>query len=111
MEYYVGLDVSLNRTSIWVVNQTGSVAREGVVDSNPAAIAAFVRSNAPGAVRTLSPSRCVAPSFRPRPHRLTVPARNRSCAGQCKQQGTTYWYWRRGGAEHGPTYIEGRPRL
>jgi hypothetical protein len=33
---------------------------------------------------------CVAPSFRPRPHRLTVPARNRSCAGQCKQQGTTY---------------------
>jgi transposase len=51
MEYYVGLDVSLNRTSICVVNQTGSVAREGVVDSNPAAIAAFVRSNGPGAVR------------------------------------------------------------
>ena len=32
MEYYVGLDVSLNRTSICVVNQTGSVVREGVVD-------------------------------------------------------------------------------
>jgi len=51
MEYYVGLDVSLNRTSICVVNQTGSVVREGVVDSDLVAIAAFVRSNAPGAVR------------------------------------------------------------
>jgi transposase len=51
MEYYVGLDVSLKRTSICVVNQTGSVLREGVVDSEPEAIAAFVRSKAPGAVR------------------------------------------------------------
>ena len=51
MEYYVGLDVSLKQTSIYVVNQTGSVVREGVVDSDPEAIAAFVRSNAPGAVR------------------------------------------------------------
>ena len=51
MKYYVGLDVSLKRTSICVVNQTGSVVREGVVDSDPEAIAAFVRSNAPGAVR------------------------------------------------------------
>ena len=51
MEYYVGLDVSLKQTSICVVNQTGSVVREGVVDSDPEAIAAFVRSNAPGAVR------------------------------------------------------------
>jgi transposase len=51
MEHYVGLDVSLKRTSICVVNQTGSVVREGVVDSDPEAIAAFVSSNAPGAVR------------------------------------------------------------
>jgi hypothetical protein len=29
MEYYVGLDVSLKQTSICVVNQTGSVVREG----------------------------------------------------------------------------------
>ena len=49
MEYYVGLDVSLKQTSICVVNQTGSVVREGVVDSDPEAITAFVRSNAPGA--------------------------------------------------------------
>ena len=51
MEYYVGLDVSLKQTSICVVNQTGSVVREGVVNSDPKAIAAFVRSNPPGAVR------------------------------------------------------------
>jgi len=51
MEHYVGLDMSLKRTSICVVNHTGSVVREGVVDSDPEAIASFVRSNAPGAVR------------------------------------------------------------
>jgi len=51
MEHYVGLDVSLKQTSICVVNQVGSVVREGVVDSEPEAIAAFVRSKAPGAVR------------------------------------------------------------
>ena len=32
MEYYVGLDVSLKQTSICVVDQSGSVVREGVVD-------------------------------------------------------------------------------
>ena len=32
MEYYVGLDVSLKQTSICVVDQTGSVVRESVVD-------------------------------------------------------------------------------
>ena len=51
MDYYVGLDVSLKQTSICVVDQTGSVVREGVVDSDPEAIAAFVGLNAPGAVR------------------------------------------------------------
>jgi transposase len=51
MEYYVGLDVSLKQTSICVVNQTGSVVREGVVDSDPEAIAAFLRAKASGAVR------------------------------------------------------------
>src|SRR5262245_30521419 len=51
MEHYVGLDVSLKQTSICVVNQAGSVVREGVVDSEPEAIAAFVRSKASGAVR------------------------------------------------------------
>src|ERR1700720_3592898 len=51
MEYHIGLDVSLKQTSICVVDQAGSVVREGVVDSDPEAIAAFVRSKAPGAGR------------------------------------------------------------
>ena len=38
MEYYVGLDVSLKQTSICVVDQTGLVVREGVVDSDPETI-------------------------------------------------------------------------
>jgi transposase len=51
MVHYVGLDVSLKQTSICVVSETGSVVREGVVDSDPEAIAAFVRSKAPDTVR------------------------------------------------------------
>ena len=49
MAHYVGLDVSLKQTSI--VSDTGSIVREGVVDSDPEVIAAFVRSKAPHAVR------------------------------------------------------------
>jgi transposase len=41
----------LKQTSICVVNQTGSIVQEGVVDSDPEAIASFVRSKAPGTVR------------------------------------------------------------
>ncbi len=51
MVHYVGLDVSLKQTSICVVSETGSVVREGVVDSDPEAIAAFVRSRALDVVR------------------------------------------------------------
>src|SRR6202790_2116013 len=51
MEYYVGLDVSLKQTSICVVDQTGAVVREGVVNSDPEAISVYVRSKAPDAVR------------------------------------------------------------
>src|SRR6187200_2782668 len=51
MEFYVGLDVSLKQTSICVVDQTGAVVREGVVDSDPEAISVYVRSKAPDAVR------------------------------------------------------------
>jgi hypothetical protein len=54
MEYYVGLDVSLKQTSICVVDQAGLVVREGVVDSDPEAISVYVRSKAPGAVRSAS---------------------------------------------------------
>src|SRR5712672_3291574 len=51
MEYYVGLDVSLKQTSICVVDQSGSVVREGVVDPDAEAISVYVRSKARGAVR------------------------------------------------------------
>ena len=39
MEHYVGLDVSLKLTAICVVDRTGSVIREGVVNSDPETIA------------------------------------------------------------------------
>ncbi len=51
MAHYIGLDVSLKLTAICVVDQTGSVVRESVVDSDPETIAEFVRSNAPSVVR------------------------------------------------------------
>ena len=51
MEHYVGLDVSLKLTAICIVDQKGKIIREGMVASNPEAIAAFVRSNAPHVVR------------------------------------------------------------
>ena len=51
MESYVGLDVSLRRTSICVVDQTGKVLCEGTVNSTPEAIVEFVKSKAAGAVR------------------------------------------------------------
>ena len=51
MEYYIGLDVSLKQTSICVVDQSGVIVREGVVESDPEPIASFVRSKAPGTVR------------------------------------------------------------
>src|SRR6202049_1734910 len=51
MQCYVGLDVSLKQTSICVVDQTGSVVREGAVDSDPEAISVYVKSKAPDAVR------------------------------------------------------------
>ena len=51
MESYVGLDVSLKRTSICVVDRTGKVLCEGTVNSAPEAIVEFVKSKAAGAVR------------------------------------------------------------
>lgn len=51
MEHYVGLDVSLKQTANCIVDQTGKIAREGVVPSDPEAIAAFIKSHAPHVVR------------------------------------------------------------
>jgi predicted NBD/HSP70 family sugar kinase len=51
MEHYVGLDVSLKLTSICIVDGTGKVEREGVVASDPEAIATFIKLHAPHTVR------------------------------------------------------------
>jgi transposase len=51
MEEYVGLDVSMEATSVCVVDGEDSIVAEGVVATCPDAIAGFVRSRAPGAVR------------------------------------------------------------
>ena len=47
MEHYVELDVSLRLTAICIVDRTGKIERESVVRSDPEAIAAFIKSNAP----------------------------------------------------------------
>ena len=51
MEQYVGLDVSLKMTAICIVDRTGKIEREGMVASDPEAIAAFVRLHAPHVAR------------------------------------------------------------
>ena len=51
MEVYVGLDVSLKKTSICVVDDGGAIVSEGSVISEPRAIATFIRAQAEGAKR------------------------------------------------------------
>jgi len=51
MELYVGMDVSLKETSICVVDGNGEIVSEGVVISEPLAIAAFLKAKAAGAKR------------------------------------------------------------
>jgi transposase len=48
---YVGLDVSLEQTSICVLNDAGAVVWRGKCASAPDSIAAILRKHAPGAVR------------------------------------------------------------
>ncbi len=51
MQHYVGLDVSLKQTAVCVVDQTGKIKREAMVASDPDAIAQFIATQAPDAVR------------------------------------------------------------
>src|SRR6201988_4754233 len=51
MDRYVGLDFSLKLTAICIVDRTGKIEHEGVVRSDPEAIAAFIKSNAPHVAR------------------------------------------------------------
>jgi hypothetical protein len=51
MERYAGLDVSLKLTAICMVDGTGKIEREGVVSSDPDAIATFIKSHASNVAR------------------------------------------------------------
>src|SRR3974377_2252337 len=51
MQHYVGLDVSLKETAVCVVDHAGKIRREGMVASDPDAIAQFIAAHAPDAVR------------------------------------------------------------
>jgi transposase len=51
MTEYVGLDVSLEETSVCVLDANGAVVWEGTVESEPAAIERIVRRRAPRAVK------------------------------------------------------------
>ena len=51
MSEYVGLDVSLEETSVCVLDAGGSVVWEGKVESEPAAIERMLRRRAPQAVK------------------------------------------------------------
>ena len=44
MEHYVGIDVSLELSSLCVLDVTGKVVREAKVASEPEALVAFLRS-------------------------------------------------------------------
>src|SRR5436305_5575705 len=51
MEHYVGLDVTRKLTAIYIVDRTGKIEREGVVASDPEAIAVFIKAHAPHVAR------------------------------------------------------------
>jgi transposase len=52
MEHYAGLDVSLEQTSVCVVDGEGRIVREVKVASEPEALAGFLRSQAVPISRT-----------------------------------------------------------
>ncbi|WP_335622039.1 IS110 family transposase [Bradyrhizobium icense] len=51
MKQYVGLDISMEETSICVLDQTGGLIFEGCVPTNPEAIAKLLRRHAGNAER------------------------------------------------------------
>jgi transposase len=53
MEQYVGLDVSLELTSVCVVDNTGKTVWQGKCASVPEVIATTVRNKAPGVTRVM----------------------------------------------------------
>lgn len=44
MNYFAGLDVSLKRTAICIVDRDGTIVREGVTDTEPEALISWLRN-------------------------------------------------------------------
>ena len=44
MKYFAGLDVSMEETSVCIVNQDGAVVREGRAATDPAAINDYLKA-------------------------------------------------------------------
>ena len=44
MEYYAGIDVSLEQSSVWVVDASGKIVREAKVESDPQALSAYFQA-------------------------------------------------------------------
>src|SRR5438874_11517090 len=51
VDQYVALDVSLQKTAVCVLNASGSVVIEAELQSEPAALTAFIQTHAPRAAR------------------------------------------------------------
>jgi transposase len=43
MQFFVGIDVSLDSSTICIIDERGVIIKEGKVDSDPIAIARFIR--------------------------------------------------------------------
>ena len=87
--HYVGLDVSLETTSVCVLDETGAVVWRGKVTSTPEAIAAAVRARAPEVGRIgrrrarCAPgtgTRCAKPAFRSSASTRGTPRRRCPCS-------------------------------
>jgi len=76
MEHYVGLDVSLKLTAICIVDRGGKIERQGVVSSDPEAIATFIKSLDLWRADSLSPSMAQARNY-PMCKNAAAPKRSR----------------------------------
>ena len=82
--HYVGLDVSLETTSICVIDDAGAIIWRGKCRSDPDAITAIVRQHAPGAARVGSGDRAALQLA----HAQPTPSRRARCLhGRPPRQG------------------------
>jgi predicted NBD/HSP70 family sugar kinase len=58
MEHFAGLDVSVNETSVCIVDGTGRIVREAKVASEPEALLAVLSTPATSSASDWKPGRC-----------------------------------------------------